>query len=126
VIEELPTPVRAVLLRAEEVESAQRNLLAENGLSGSQEKVYDPLNVEEPRPIDDMVEISGLNSSEVLATLFDLEMEGDDAADPGKAVQQGIVVNVGVSAPQAEECTQRAVASISCKRKKATSRLYIR
>jgi len=34
VIEELPTPIRAVLVRAEELESEQRNLLAEDGLSG--------------------------------------------------------------------------------------------
>src|SRR6202051_751800 len=84
VIEELPTPVRAVLVRAEEVESAQRNLLAGDGLSGSQKAVYDLLNVEEPRPIDDLVETSGLNSSEVLATLFDLEMKGMVRQIPGK------------------------------------------
>jgi hypothetical protein len=36
---------------AGEVESAERNWLAEHGLSGSQETVYGLLNVEEPRPI---------------------------------------------------------------------------
>jgi DNA-binding MarR family transcriptional regulator len=124
VIEELPTPVRAMLVQAEAVESGQRNLLAENWLNGSQKTIYDLLNVEEPRPVDDIGETSGLNSTEVLATLFDLEMKGLVRQIPGKQLEQGIVVNVGVSAPQAEECTQRAVASISCKRKKATSRLY--
>ena len=84
VIEELPTPVRAVLVRAEEMESEQRNLLAEDGLSDSQKAVYDLLNVEEPRPIDDLVETSGLNSSVVLATLFDLEMKGMVRQIPGK------------------------------------------
>jgi len=84
VIEELPTPIRAVLVRAEEVESEQRNLLGEDGLSGSQKKVYEILNVEEPRPIADIVETSGLNSSVVLATLFDLEMKGMDRQIPGK------------------------------------------
>jgi DNA processing protein len=84
VIEELPTPVRAVLVRAEEMESEQRNLLAEHGLSDSQKAVYDLLNVEEPRPIDDLVETSGLNSSVVLATLFDLEMKGMVRQIPGK------------------------------------------
>ena len=84
VIEELPTPVRAVLVRAEEVESEQRNLLAEDGLSGSQKAIYELLNVEEPRPIDELVETSGLNSSVVLATLFDLEMKGMVRQIPGK------------------------------------------
>jgi len=126
VIEELPTPIRAVLVRAEEVESEQRNLLAEDGLSGSQKKVYELLNVEEPRPIDDIVETSGLNSSAVLATLFDLEMKGMVRQIPWKAVQQSAVVNAGVSAPQAEECTQSEMESISCKRKSAADRRYIR
>src|SRR5467141_4350487 len=84
VIEELPTPIRAVLVRAEEVESAQRNLLAGDGLSGSQKTIYELLNVEEQRPIDEIVETSGLNSSEVLATLFDLEMKGMVRQIPGK------------------------------------------
>ena len=84
VIEELPTPTRAVLVRAEEMESTQRNLLAEDGLSESQKTVYELLNVEEPRPIDNIVEASGLNSSVVLATLFDLEMKGMVRQIPGK------------------------------------------
>ena len=84
VIEGLPTPIRAVLLRVEEVESAQRNLLVEYGLSDSQKTIYELLNVEEPRPIDDIVETSGLNSSVVLATLFDLEMKGMVRQIPGK------------------------------------------
>ena len=42
--------------------------------------------VEEPRRIDDIVERSGLNSSELLATLFDLEMKGDRRAVAGQAV----------------------------------------
>jgi predicted Rossmann fold nucleotide-binding protein DprA/Smf involved in DNA uptake len=39
---------------------------------------------DEPRHIDDIVEQSGLNSSEVLATLFDLEMKGLVRQSPGK------------------------------------------
>ena len=95
-------------------------------LSGSQKKVYELLNVEELRPIDDIVETSGLNSSAVLATLFDLEMKGMVRQIPWKAVQQSAVVNAGVSAPQAEECTQSEMESISCKRKSAADRRYIR
>jgi predicted Rossmann fold nucleotide-binding protein DprA/Smf involved in DNA uptake len=37
-----------------------------------------------PLPIDGIVERSGLNSSEVLATLFDLEMRGIVRQSPGK------------------------------------------
>ena len=84
VIEELPTPVRAMLVKAEQPEREQRNLLAEAGLSGTEKKVYDLLSTEEQMHIDDIVEASGLNSSEVLATLFDLEMKGIVRQSPGK------------------------------------------
>jgi DNA processing protein len=84
VIEELPTPIRAVLVQAETVESEQRNLLALEALSGSQKKIYELLSVENPMPIDAVVETSGLNSSEVLATLFDLEIKGMVRQLPGK------------------------------------------
>jgi len=68
----------------EEVESAQWNLFAEGGLSGSGKTIYELLNAEEPRPMDDIVETSGLNSSVVLATLVDLEMKGMVRQIPGK------------------------------------------
>ena len=53
-------------------------------------QIYDPpimlyvRGVEEPVPIDDLVERSGLNSSEVLATLLTLEMKGIVRQLPGK------------------------------------------
>ncbi len=84
VIEELPTPVRAALQQAEQPEAEQRNLIAAASLDGSQKKLYELLNAEEPMPIDDIVERSGLNSSDVLATLFDLEMKGIIRQLPGK------------------------------------------
>ena len=84
VIEELPTPVRAMLVKAEAPEAEQRNLLAAAALNGSQKKLYEMLSPEEPMHIDDIVEQSGLNSSEVLATLFDLEMKGIVRQLPGK------------------------------------------
>ena len=84
VIEELPTPVRAALVQAEQPEAEQRNLLAASGLNGSEKKLYELLSAEEPVPIDDIVERSGLNSSEVLATLFTLEMKGIVRQLPGK------------------------------------------
>jgi hypothetical protein len=40
--------------------------------------------VSSPRPIDDIVENAGLNSSGVLATLFDQEMKGFVRQLPGK------------------------------------------
>jgi DNA processing protein len=84
VLEELPTPVRAALVQAEQPEAEQRNLLAAEGLNAAEKRVYDLLSTEEPRHIDDIVERSGLNSSEVLATLFDLEMKGIVRQMPGK------------------------------------------
>ncbi len=87
VIEELPTPVRAALVKAEAVESEQRNLLLVDGLSPVQRMLYELLSAEESRHIDDLVDTSGLNSSEVLATLFDLEMQGIVRQLPGKQCQ---------------------------------------
>jgi DNA processing protein len=84
VIEELSTPVRAALLKVERPEAEQRNLLAAAALGASEKKLYELLNVEETRHIDELVENSGLNSSEVLATLFDLEMKGVVRQLPGK------------------------------------------
>jgi DNA processing protein len=84
VIEELPTPIRAALLQAEPVEAEQRNLLLNAGLNDSERKIYGLLNTDEAQPIDYLVETSGLNSSEVLATLFNLEMKGIVRRLPGK------------------------------------------
>ena len=84
VIEELPTPIRAALVQAEALETEQRNLLAADGLSPTEKKIYELLSAEESRHIDDLVESSGLNSSDVLATLFNLEMKGIIRQLPGK------------------------------------------
>jgi DNA processing protein len=84
VIEELPTPVRAALLQAEQPEAEQRNLLAAASLNGSEKKLYELLTADDPIHIDDIVERSGLNSSDVLATLFNLEMQGIVRQLPGK------------------------------------------
>ena len=84
VIEELPTPVRAALTKLDQPETAQRNLLVAASLTGSGQKIYATLSSDEPRPIDDIVENTGLNSSDVLATLFELEMKGFVRQLPGK------------------------------------------
>jgi DNA processing protein len=84
VIEELPTPVRAALVKAEQPEAEQRNLLVAASLNPSEKKVYELLSAEESKHIEDIVERSGLNSSEVLATLFNPEMKGIVRQSPGK------------------------------------------
>ncbi len=84
VIEELPTQVRAALVHAEAVESAQLNLGAGDGLNPTAKRLYKLLSADEPRHIDDLVETTGLNSNEVLATLFELEMKGIIRQWPGK------------------------------------------
>jgi DNA processing protein len=76
VIEELPTPVRPALVQAGQPEAAQRNLLAAAALNGSEKKLYELLSADQPVHINDIVERSGLISSGVLATLFNLEMKG--------------------------------------------------
>src|SRR4051812_2751814 len=84
VIEELPTPIRALLVKAERQETEQLNLLAAASLNSSEKKIFELLSVDEPSQIDDIVERSGLHSCEVLATLFDLEMKGIVRQLPGK------------------------------------------
>jgi predicted Rossmann fold nucleotide-binding protein DprA/Smf involved in DNA uptake len=109
VIEELPTPVRAVLVHAEALGSEQRNLLAADGLSATEQKVYGMLSAEQPRHIDELVENTGLNSSEVLATLFTLEMKGIVQQFAAEAVRQGFVVkgkDVPLGPPGASEGSQ--------------------
>jgi DNA processing protein len=75
---------RAPLVQAEQPELEQRNLLAAASLNAPEKKIYDLLSTDEPKHIDDIVEQSGLNSSEVLASLFDLEMKGIVRQSPGK------------------------------------------
>jgi predicted Rossmann fold nucleotide-binding protein DprA/Smf involved in DNA uptake len=84
VMEEPPTPRRAVLVPAEAVESEQRNLLVSDGLNPIEKKIYELLSAEQAAPINDLVETTGLNSSEVLATLLDLEMKGIIRQLPGE------------------------------------------
>jgi len=84
IIEELPTPVRAALVKAEQPETEHRNRLLEQSLEGAAKKLYELLQVDQPVHIDDIVERSGLNSSEVLATLFEMEMKGIVRQLPGK------------------------------------------
>lgn len=84
VVEELPTPVRAELVPVEKASAEERLALVQEGLSETQRILFGLLSVDEARLIDDLVDLSGLNSSEVLAALFDLEMKGVVRQLPGK------------------------------------------
>jgi DNA processing protein len=84
VIEELPTPIRAELVPVESANSEQRTLLVEQALEPNERVLYDLLSTDESRHVDDLMESSGLTSSEVLASLFDLELKSVVRQLPGK------------------------------------------
>ena len=84
VIEELPTPIRAELTPVEDVPHEERSALVEEGLGPTERPLYGLLSVDEARHVDDLVENSGLTSSEVLAALFDMELRGVVRQLPGK------------------------------------------
>jgi DNA processing protein len=56
----------------------------EESLGPIERPLYALLGVDEARQIDELVELSGLSSSEVLAALFDLELKGVVRQLPGK------------------------------------------
>jgi predicted ArsR family transcriptional regulator len=72
----------------EQPEALMRNQLITGSLAGSGQKIYALLSSDDPLPIDDIVEWTGLNSSGVLATLLDLDRKGFVRQLPGKTVQQ--------------------------------------
>ena len=84
VVEELPTAVRAELFPVETTTVEERAQLFEASLGVTEKKLFDLLSAEEPRHVDELVEQSELNSSVVLATLFELEMKGIVRQMPGK------------------------------------------
>ncbi|HTR47382.1 MAG TPA: DNA-processing protein DprA [Verrucomicrobiae bacterium] len=84
VVEELPTPVRAELLPVENVSQTERAAILEETLGPAERPLYALLSLDEARHVDELVETSGLSSSEVLATLFDLELKGVVRQLPGK------------------------------------------
>jgi len=59
-------------------------VLLDEGLVPAERTLYELLNVDQARHIDEIMEVSGLTSSEVLATLFDLELKGVVRQLPGK------------------------------------------
>ncbi len=84
VVEELPTPVRAELLPIEAASAEERAALVQQSLAPNERPLYELLGTDEARHVDDLVETSGLTSSEVLAALFDLELKGVVRQLPGK------------------------------------------
>jgi len=84
VVEELPTEVRVQLVPVETPDAAERASLFEASLSEIERALFGLLGTDEARHVDDLVETSGLNSSEVLATLFEMEMKGIVRQMPGK------------------------------------------
>jgi len=84
VVEELPTPVRAELVPVESASTEERAALVEEGLALNEKPLYELLSTDQARHVDELVEVSGMSSSEVLAALFDLELKGVVRQLPGK------------------------------------------
>ena len=84
VVEELPTTIRAELMPVETTTAEERASLFAESLSPAERTLYELLGPDQARHVDELVEVSGLSSSEVLATLFELEMKGIIRQLPGK------------------------------------------
>jgi len=84
VIEELPTEIRAELFPIEATTQAERASLFENALSAVEKKIFALLGTDESIHVDELVEKTELNSSEVLAALCEMEMKGMVRQMPGK------------------------------------------
>ncbi len=84
VVEELPTPVRAELLPVESPSAQERASLVQESLAPGERALYELLSVDQARHVDEILELSGMTSSEVLAALFELEMKGVVRQLPGK------------------------------------------
>ncbi len=84
VIEELPTEIRAELFPMETTSTEDRAVLFEQSLSPIEKKLYDLIRVDAPIHVDELVETTGLNSSETLAALCEMEMRGIIRQMPGK------------------------------------------
>ena len=84
VVEELPTEIRAELVPVEQPDAAGRASLLEQSLGETERALFTLLGPDEAKHVDELVETSGLNSSEVLTALFELEMKGIVRQMPGK------------------------------------------
>ncbi len=84
VVEELPTEIRAELFPVDTTTAAERASLFEAALSATEKKLYELIRVEEAIHVDELVERTGLSSSETLASLCEMEMRGVIRQMPGK------------------------------------------
>jgi DNA processing protein len=84
VVEELPTEIRAELLPVEKTTGEERASLFIDALSPGEKKIYGLLSTDEAVHVDELVEKTELNSSEVLAALCEMEMKGVIRQLPGK------------------------------------------
>jgi len=91
VVEELPTEVRAELFPVEATTREERASLFEQALNAIEKTLFAHLSVDEPIHIDALVERSGLNSSEALAALFEMEMKGIVRQLPGKQFVRAMI-----------------------------------
>jgi DNA processing protein len=84
VVEELPTEVRGELFPVDATSAAQRASLCAESLSAPEKKLYELIRAEEAIHVDELVEQSGLSSSQTLASLCEMEMRGIIRQMPGK------------------------------------------
>lgn len=84
VVEELPTEIRAELFPVEATTSTERASLLQADLSPVQKTIFNLLGTDEASQIDELLQKSELNSSEVLAALCEMEMKGIVRQMPGK------------------------------------------
>ena len=84
VVEELPTEIRAEMFPVDDTTVEERTSLFVKSLSPVERKVFALLAVDESIHVDELVEKSELNSSEILAALCEMEMKGIVRQLPGK------------------------------------------
>jgi predicted Rossmann fold nucleotide-binding protein DprA/Smf involved in DNA uptake len=76
VVGELPTEIRAELFPVEATTHEERASLFETNLSPIEKRLFDPIRIEKAIHVDELVETTGLSSSETLAALCEMEMRG--------------------------------------------------
>jgi DNA processing protein len=84
VVEELPTEIRAELFPVDATSAAERASLCEESLSAAEKTLYALIRVDEAVHVDELVEQTGLSSSQTLASLCEMEMRGIIRQMPGK------------------------------------------
>ena len=78
------TEIRAELFPVEATSAETRASLFEQALSPAEKKLYALIRVDEAIHVDELVETTGLSSSETLAALCEMEMPGIIRQMPGK------------------------------------------